>query len=88
VLLDEATASLDPENEVLIQQAINELVRDKTVIIIAHRLRSIQNTSQIVVMEKGRIAEIGNHKALLARDSGLYARMWREQQKAGIWSLT
>jgi ATP-binding cassette subfamily B protein len=88
VLLDEATASLDPENEVLIQQAINELVRDKTVIIIAHRLRSIQNASQIVVMENGRIADIGSHKALLVRDSGLYARMWREQQKAGIWSLT
>jgi ATP-binding cassette subfamily B protein len=87
VLLDEATASLDPENEVLIQQAIGELVRDKTVVIIAHRLRSIQNASQIVVMENGRIVDVGSHEALIAQNGSLYARMWREQQKAGAWSL-
>ncbi|MEL7622994.1 MAG: ABC transporter ATP-binding protein [Clostridiales bacterium] len=86
VLLDEATASLDPENEVFIQQAIDALVENKTVVVIAHRLRSVQNADQIIVLNEGRLAEIGDHESLLAQN-GLYRRMWEEQQKAGNWRL-
>jgi ATP-binding cassette subfamily B protein len=86
VLLDEATASLDPENEVLIQQAISALVADKTVIVIAHRLQSISNADQIIVLDNGRIAEAGMHDELLKED-GIYARLWQEQSSAGSWNL-
>lgn len=86
VLLDEATASLDPENEVLIQQAISALVTEKTVIVIAHRLQSVMSADQIIVLEDGRVAECGNHEELLSKD-GLYARLWEEQSKAGSWRL-
>lgn len=86
VLLDEATASLDPQNEVWIQKAIDALVEDKTVVIIAHRLRSIQNADQIIVLDKGRVAEKGNHEQLL-KNNGLYSRLWMEQQKSGSWRL-
>lgn len=86
VLLDEATSSLDPENEVLIQRAINELVKDKTVIVIAHRLQSVATADQIVVLDEGRIAGHGTHSELLA-ENGLYAKLWNEQSKAGNWSL-
>lgn len=86
VLLDEATASLDPENEVLVQQAINALIAEKTVIVIAHRLQSICNADQIFVLEKGKIKEQGAHDELL-RQGGLYARLWEEQNRAGCWKL-
>ncbi len=86
VLLDEATAFLDPENEVLIQQAISALVADKTVIIIAHRLQSISNADQIIVLDKGEIKERGTHDTLLEH-KGIYARLWEEQNRAGNWSL-
>lgn len=86
VLLDEATASLDPENEVLIQRAISELVRDKTVIVIAHRLQSVESADRIVVLDRGRIAEQGTRAELLF-GNGLYAEFWREQNRAGSWSL-
>ncbi len=86
VLLDEATASLDPENEVLVQQAINALIAEKTVIVIAHRLQSICNADQILVLEKGKIKEQGAHDELL-RQGGLYARLWEEQNRAGCWKL-
>lgn len=84
ILLDEATASLDPENEMLVQQAIGELVQDKTVVVIAHRLNSIQYADQILVLEKGKIVESGVHDSLLL-EGGLYKTMWDEQQKAGNW---
>ena len=86
ILLDEATSSLDPENEVLIQQAISELVRDKTVIVIAHRLRSVSNADQIVVLKDGSIAEKGDHESLL-KMGGIYAGLWNEQSHAGSWQI-
>lgn len=86
VLLDEASSSLDPENEVLIQRAINELVKNRTVIVIAHRLRSVESADQIVVLDKGSIVELGNHSDLISQN-GLYAKLCREQNKAGTWSL-
>ena len=86
ILLDEATSSLDPENEVLIQQAISELVRDKTVIVIAHRLQSVSNADQIVVLQDGSVAEKGDHDSLL-QHNGIYARLWDEQSHAGSWQI-
>ena len=86
VLLDEATASLDPENEALIQQGFQALVRDKTLVVIAHRLATIQNADQILVMDHGQIVERGNHAELIAMN-GLYARLWREQAEAHGWKI-
>lgn len=83
---NEATASLDPENEVLIQQAISALVAEKTVIVIAHRLQSIMSADNIIVLEDGWVAESGTHEQLLAR-GGIYANLWAEQSRAGIWRL-
>lgn len=86
VLLDEATASLDPENEVLIQSAINSLVQEKTVIIVAHRLQSIANADQIVVLRDGCVEESGTHEELLKK-RGMYANLWEEQCRAGNWRI-
>lgn len=86
ILLDEATASLDPENEIYIQQAIQELVKSKTVIVIAHKLATIKNANQILVLEKGHIAEIGTHNQLLENGS-IYKKMWDIQQKSGGWKI-
>ena len=86
ILLDEATSSLDPENEVLIQQAISELVRDKTVIVIAHRLQSVSNADQIVVLQDGSVAEKGDHDSLI-QHNGIYAKLWDEQSHAGSWQI-
>lgn len=86
VLLDEATASLDPENEVLIQQAISALVAEKTVIVIAHRLQSIMSADNILVLEDGRVAESGTHEQLLAAGR-IYANLWAEQSRAASWGL-
>lgn len=86
ILLDEATASLDPENEVLIQSAINSLVQEKTVIVVAHRLQSIANADQIVVLDDGRVKESGTHEELLKK-RGMYAGLWEEQSFAGNWRI-
>jgi ATP-binding cassette subfamily B protein len=85
VLLDEATASLDPENETLIQEALSELVKDKTVIVIAHRLRTILGADRIVVLDKGRIVEQGSGEELIAR-GGLFARLYTIQQESLGWT--
>ncbi|MDR2042778.1 MAG: ABC transporter ATP-binding protein/permease [Clostridium sp.] len=79
VLLDEATASLDPENESLIQEAISRLIKGKTVLVIAHRLRTVTGADQIIVLEDGMVAGTGTHEQLLA-NCGVYARMFSLQQ--------
>jgi len=86
VLLDEATASLDVENETKIQTALSELVRNKTVLIIAHRMRTVAKADKIIVIEGGEISEAGTHDALLMKDR-TYAKMWRIQQETFSWSL-
>ncbi len=87
ILLDEATASLDPENELYIQRAINDLVKDKTVIMIAHRLHTVKAADKIFVIDNGRILEEGTHKELLT-NNGLYCSLWNEQQHAKNWQFT
>ncbi|MDR1612320.1 MAG: ABC transporter ATP-binding protein/permease [Planctomycetota bacterium] len=86
VLLDEATASLDPENEASVQRAINELVRNRTVAVIAHKLKTVRNADRILVIDGGRIVEQGKHDELVAA-KGLYARMWNLQLNAGGWRV-
>ena len=86
ILLDEATASIDPENEHLIQQAISELTRGKTIITIAHRLATVRNADQILVVEDGRIAESGTHDQLIARD-GVYKRFTEIRERAEGWRI-
>jgi ATP-binding cassette subfamily B protein len=84
--LDEATASLDPENETQIQAAVSELVRNRTVIVIAHRLRTIMGADKIVLLQKGKIVEEGRNDALLVQ-GGLFARLYRIQQESFGWSV-
>ena len=86
VLLDEATASLDPENEVDVQKAINTLIAGRTVIVIAHRLKTIKNADKIIVLEEGHVAEQGTHQELLDQ-KGLYHRLWSIQEKTMGWKL-
>jgi len=87
IILDEATASIDPENEHLIQSAVSELTRGKTIITIAHRLATIQNADQILVVQDGQIAEKGSHKELI-RHNGLYKRFIEIREKAEDWKIT
>ncbi|AOT72017.1 ABC transporter ATP-binding protein [Geosporobacter ferrireducens] len=86
VLLDEATASLDPENEIQVQRAINALVSNKTVVIIAHRLKTIKGADKIIVLENGKVVEQGVHEELLAKE-GLYQHLWSLQQQSSGWSM-
>jgi ATP-binding cassette subfamily B protein len=79
ILLDEATASLDPENETLIQEAISRLIKNKTVLVIAHRLRTIAGADKIIVLDKGRISGEGTHEELIAGNK-LYEKMYTLQQ--------
>ncbi|GBF71839.1 hypothetical protein PA598K_00052 [Paenibacillus sp. 598K] len=81
LLLDEATASMDPDNEQLVTQALQRLALGKTVVVIAHRLHTIRNADQIVVMEQGRVADVGRHEDLLQRCS-VYKRLWHDRLQA------
>ncbi|UTC85682.1 ABC transporter ATP-binding protein [Treponema denticola] len=85
ILLDEATAALDPENETLIQHAISTLIKNKTVIVIAHRLRTVETADKIIVLNKGAIAETGTHSELMEKD-GIYREMYRLQRESDQWS--
>ncbi len=85
ILLDEATAFTDPENEHQIQLAFNELTKGKTVLMIAHRLTTIKNADMIYVVDGGKIIESGTHDQLLA-NSGLYSDMWSEYNNTFMWS--
>ncbi|MCR5529065.1 MAG: ABC transporter ATP-binding protein/permease [Saccharofermentans sp.] len=86
ILLDEATASLDAENETVIQEALSRLIKDKTVLIIAHRMRTIANADHIVVLKDGVIAEQGTPEELASRDS-IYSRMTRQQLISQNWTM-
>ena len=86
VVLDEATASLDVENETEVQQALSRLLAGKTVIVIAHRMRTVMGADHVVVLEEGRVAEQGSPAELMARD-GLFARMVRLQTESAEWAI-
>ncbi|MBR0408587.1 MAG: ABC transporter ATP-binding protein [Clostridia bacterium] len=86
VVLDEATAFADPENEALIQKAFATLTKDRTVIMIAHRLSTIVGADKIIVLEAGQVREAGTHSELLKKN-GLYARMWADYQQAVQWRI-
>ena len=86
VVLDEATAFADPENEYLIQHALRELTRGKTVLMIAHRLTSITDADCILVVDKGKIAEQGTHAELL-KQQGIYNHMWNEYRQSVCWTI-
>ena len=87
VVLDEATAFADPENEVLIQKALSVLCQDKTVIMIAHRLSTVVNADKIIVLKDGKIIEEGRHKELLNKE-GLYHKMWNNYNQSVKWKIT
>ena len=86
ILLDEATASLDVENETLIQESLSKLIENKTVMIIAHRMRTVAGADQIVVLSEGTVAEQGSSDTLLKKD-GIYARMVKLQTQSQNWAM-
>ena len=86
ILLDEATASLDAENETKIQRAISRLVKGKTVLIIAHRMRTVEGADKLVLLKEGRVAEQGSPAELYA-SGGLYAKMCALQEQSGEWKI-
>ena len=86
IILDEATANVDPENEEALMQAIQALTRDKTIIMIAHRLKTVEHADQILVMDQGRIVEQGKHQDLLAKQ-GIYSKFIQERKTAASWRI-
>jgi ATP-binding cassette subfamily B protein len=86
ILLDEATASLDVESESQVQEALSNLLAGKTVLVIAHRMRTVMNADKIVVLDEGRLVEEGSPDQLLQQD-GLFARMVNLQSQAAVWVI-
>lgn len=86
IILDEATANVDPENEEDLMAAIQELTRNKTLIMIAHRLKTVQNADQIFVIDHGRILQQGTHKQLM-KENGMYRSFIQQRQQAIGWKL-
>ncbi|HEO2586982.1 TPA: ABC transporter ATP-binding protein [Streptococcus agalactiae] len=86
IIFDEATANIDPENEDKLKEAIESLTKDKTVIMIAHRLKTIRNADQILVLKDGEIVECGNHEELI-KNNGLYSDLINAKAKAESWKL-
>ena len=86
VILDEATANVDPENEKDLMDAVDALTKEKTIIMIAHRLKTVRHADQIVVVEKGRIAQQGTHEQLMKQE-GIYKRFVDARQQAVSWKL-
>lgn len=88
LILDEATSSLDAESEKIVQDALNELMKNRTTIIIAHRLATIRNADVIYVLHEGKIAEIGTHQELLQNENGIYAGLVRMQMEYAAYEIT
>ena len=86
IILDEATANVDPENEEALMQAIQALTRNKTIIMIAHRLKTVEHADQILVLDQGRIVERGKHQDLLAKQ-GIYSKFIQERKTAASWRI-
>ena len=86
IILDEATANVDPENEEALMQAIQALTRDKTIIMIAHRLKTVEHADQILVLDQGRIVEQGKHQDLLA-EQGIYSKFIQERKTGASWRI-
>ena len=86
IILDEATANVDPENEKELVDAIDALTKEKTIIMIAHRLKTVRNANQIVVVDKGKIAQLGTHNELMSQD-GIYKRFVNAREQATSWKL-
>ena len=86
ILLDEATASLDAENETEIQKALSKLIRNKTVLVIAHRMRTVENADKIIVLSGGHVAEEGSPEQLL-KQGGIFYRMVSLQKESSEWTL-
>lgn len=87
ILLDEATASLDVENESKVQEALSRLIKNKTVLVVAHRMRTIQEAEHIVVLKDGKVSEEGTHNELMNND-GVYNRLWNLQMKSSNWKIS
>ena len=87
ILLDEASASLDVENETAIQEALSRLIRNKTVLVIAHRMRTVSGADKIVVLSDGTIAEEGSPKELLAQENSIFRRMAQLQAESADWCI-
>ena len=86
IILDEATANVDPENEKDLMTAIEELMREKTIIMIAHRLKTVRDADQILIMDQGRIVQNGDHDSLMEED-GIYRNFICGRQQAVSWKL-